>query len=191
MNDDYGFKQSVIQEVFRWDPDGKLVYIHPTIIDEVSRQVAERLRAPKTPPPVAPRGVPQFGSIDALVETIECMFDCKDGDHASHHSVYTEGRHETYPYTVLGLIALASISDAQERLRQGMYKALHKLKASCKSARPVLYWRYAKAVRVLEDVEHEMARYKIMTRIAIPEADFSVAGEMVQREGESYTVLQG
>jgi hypothetical protein len=138
-----------------------------------------------------------FGSRDNLVGHIESMFDCKDGDYFSYHSA----GEQKFPYTMLGLIAPPSIPDAQERLRQAMYTAFHKLKLTCKSARPVLYWRYGQIERIQEDsakADHHNvpveirrpARFKIRTRIAIPEADFSVVDDLVKAEGDAYGTLQ-
>jgi hypothetical protein len=152
----------------------------------------------------APRKAP-FGSIEALVLQIERMFDCKDGDHRAWHAEwdYAVRRYQDYPYMTLAAIAPASIENAAEQLRQTLYTALFKLHATCKSARPVLYWRYAKEMRIEEDscgpgsVVYEglpvtETKYKIRTRIAIPEADFKVVNELVFRNDgiNSIMVLQ-
>lgn len=126
-----------------------------------------------------------FGSAERLAEHIEHMFDCAKGDPRAYHSVWVENS-ETgscgyiqFPYTVLGLIAPDTIPEAQERLRQVIYTALFKLKVSCKSERPKLYWRRT----VEESSDPNPLRYKITIRIAIPEADFSVCDGLVLPDG--------
>ena len=141
-----------------------------------------------------PRLYAPFGSIDRLIQQVESMFDCRDGDHRAWHSVWADNAYVQHPYTILGLLAPSSIPNAQERLRQAMYTSFFKLRATCKSKRPVLYWRYGVAERIQEDVsplgDGEL-RYKIMTRIAIPEADFSVVGGMVKPDdGTPYSTLK-
>lgn len=154
--------------------------------------------ASAAPAPPRPAVYVPFGAIDKLVEQVESMFECKDGDHRAAHQVWNGSRRafDVYEYTVVGLRALASLPDAQERLRQALYTSFHKLKLTCKSARPVLYWRYSAASRVQEDVEYvdgvrelTPTKYKIMTRFAIPEADFSVIGWMAKADTAPYVVL--
>jgi hypothetical protein len=146
-----------------------------------------------------PADLTQFNSIEALVQQVELMFDCQDGDYCAYHTVHTDtpqgvGR-DVYMYTNLALIAPASASHATDRLRQMFYAGFQKLKKTCKSQRPVLYWRYAAAERIAEETEYQQAqgcepvpyRYKIRTRFAIPEADFSVVSELVHQEGTPIT----
>jgi hypothetical protein len=146
-------------------------------------------------PPFAP-----FGSVEKLVEYVERLFDCRDGDHRNAHWVYNpeRGDYDYLPYRTLGLLAPATVPDAQERLRQALGTSFHKLRLTCKSDRPVLYWRYAVQERILEDNEIatelksvEPVKYKIMTRVAIPEADFSEVGNLVKSDGTIYATLQG
>lgn len=134
-----------------------------------------------------------FGSVGALVVQIESMFDCQDGDYHAFHTVADERGVRYYQYVTIGVIAPASIPDAQEKLRQALYETFKKLRCTCKSDRPVLYWRYSKEQRILEDKEQyaiTATRYKIMTRVAIPEADFSVAERYVKLDTEGYIVLK-
>ena len=148
----------------------------------------QRFAAPRPDPEPA---VP-FGSIDKLVGQAEQVFDCKSGDYRRAHSVWT-GNSETgpggyveYVYVRLALIASATLPNAQERLRQAMYRALLKLKQTCKSSRPSLYWRYAVQERIQEETEYDNEvpmRYKISTRIAVPEADYSVVSEIISPDG--------
>jgi len=146
-------------------------------------------------PPFAP-----FGSIGKLVEYVERLFDCRDGDHRNAHAVYNpeRGDYEYRPYRTLGLLAPATVPNAPERLRQAMGTSFHKLYLTCKSDRPVLYWRYAVQERIQEDqsfgpdINPVVARqYKIMTRVAIPGANFSVVGNLLQPDGAPYATLQG
>lgn len=135
-----------------------------------------------------------FGSVAKLVEQVERMFDCKNGDYSAWHSVWnTElGKYDRYEYPVVGVITLASTSDAPEQLRQTLYTAFLKLKRTCTSERPVLYWRFAAAERIQEEVETRAevpVRYKIRTRFAIPEADFSVIEDVIKLENGWYSVL--
>jgi hypothetical protein len=139
-----------------------------------------------------------FGSTGKLVEQVESMFECKNGDHRRAHSVWDElgGFFVEYPYVVVGLLAPTAIPDAQEQLRQAMYTSFFKLRQTCKSERPVLYWRYAEQERIQEETEQAPGssvpvRYKIMTRIAIPEADYSVVEALVKPSNGPYATLQG
>jgi hypothetical protein len=131
----------------------------------------------------------RFGSIDALVAQAEEMFDCKNGDHRSHHQVWCNDDRASgyafYPYVHLALIASEAIPDAPEQLRQCLYTALSKLKATCKSERPVLYWRWVAPERIQEEStsDTEPLQFKIRTRIVIPEADFSVVDELIFQDG--------
>lgn len=150
--------------------------------------------------PVRPFVYVPFGSTAKLVAQVESMFDCRDGDYRAWHSVWSaeRGTYDDYPYAVIGLIASATIPDAQERLRQALYSTFHKLKLTCKSERPVLYWRYGAAERIQEDAEiyargtsfEKAEKYKIMTRIAIPEADFSAVAEVVKGDNYAYMELK-
>ena len=127
-----------------------------------------------------------FGSIDKLVEQAEQMFDCKNGDWRQYHTVYATDSVVEYEYVCLALIASADIPEAQEHLRQAVYTSLLKLKQTCKSRRPVLYWRYAVQERIQEEAQYDgdvPMQYKIRTRIAIPEADYSVVAAVVAPEG--------
>lgn len=117
-----------------------------------------------------------FGSKEALIAQIESMFDCCAGDPRAWHTDYPSGN--LYPYSVLG--AISSGYNAPERLRQGLYTVLFKLKKTCASERPRLYWRHA----VKESQEDN--RHKITVRIAVPEADLSVAGPWLQHEGYTF-----
>jgi hypothetical protein len=137
-----------------------------------------------------------FGSVQALVGQVERMFVCKNGDPRAFHTAWSNeppvGYREHY-YKVLALIVPTDVADAQERARQLLYTALFKLKATCKSEYPLLYWRYAEAERILEEFgnsERAGASHKISTRIAIPEADYSVVGPIVQIEGQPIVVLR-
>lgn len=221
MTDETGYV-SAGQELFRWDSAGKLVFIHPALVFEINKhvdvrmseqsilvqqltaQVAKlqtRVAALEADGPVPVRSVlyVPFGSIAKLVEQVESMFDCQDGDHRARHTLIRgDGTLAGYPYTTIGLIAPESIPDAQERLRQALYTAFHKLKLTCKSERPVLYWRYGAAERIREDAEiyargtsfEKAEKYKIMTRIAIPEADFSAVAEVVKGDNYAYMELK-
>lgn len=146
------------------------------------------LRTHPAPLPYPPVHQP-FGSVNGLVTAVEGLFDCRDGDHRAGHRVDTK----VYFYTTLGLIASAAVPDAPERLRQALYKAFQILRKTCTSKRPMLYWRYAKEERILEDAEKlntELSRYKIMTRVAIPEADFSAVAYIIKAGDGIYTVLE-
>lgn len=224
MTDEMGYV-SAGQELFRWDKDGKLVFIHPALVFELNKhievhtaeqsaliqqltvQVAElqtRVAALEADGPVLtgfgevlprPAVYVPFGSTAKLVEQVESMFDCRDGDYRAWHTqIRGDGTVQQYNYAILGIIAPDTIPDAQERLRQVLYSAFHKLKLSCKSERPVLYWRYAKTERIQEDSECSPmsgnTRYKIMTRIAIPEADFSAVAEVVKADDAPYMELK-
>lgn len=163
-----------------------------TSLEQQYAELLERL-TPKQPEIVEPalRKVP-FGSIDKLVEQVEHMFDCHNGDWRSYHTEFGLGGRTAgmYPYTVLGLLAQATVPDAQEKLRQALYTGFLKLRQTCKSERPVLYWRHAEAERIQEEsFQEESALHKIRSRIAIPEADFSVVEYMVHREGQNYAFL--
>lgn len=138
----------------------------------------------------------RFDSIAGLVGQVEKMFDCRDGYYGSYHQVGDQ----TFPYTTLGLLALVDTVDAQEHLRQALYASFVRLKKSCKSERPTLYWRYAKEMRIQEEEGNihgglhsknavASLRHKIRTRIAIPEADFSVIDTVVP-EGATYSTLR-
>jgi hypothetical protein len=238
MTDEISFRPGGY-ELFRWDKDGNLVYVHNSIQEYVDRRVeartaelanelsllasiqrtcidldrrvqtleqryAELLQTLTSAAPLEKfrvvcdplqTAVP-FGSIDNLVGHIESMFDCRDGDHRGCHQVWNveRGTFDQHEYQMLGLIAASSIPNARERLRQSVYAAFLKLKQTCKSARPVLYWRYAKEVRILEDTEYggrEQTRYKISTRVAIPEADFNAAEDIIKVERNRYRELKG
>jgi small-conductance mechanosensitive channel len=134
-----------------------------------------------------------FGSVQALVEQVERMFVCKNGDHRAFHTAWSNeapvGYREHY-YKVLALIVPIDVANAQERLRQLLYIALFKLKATCKSEHPLLYWRYAEAERISEETNATHG-YKIRMRVAIPEADYSVVGPVVQIDGQPIAVLRG
>jgi hypothetical protein len=165
-------------------------------VDTLERRYADLLLTLARAAPTLQQPPTPFGSIDKLVEQVERMFDCRDGDHRGVHQVWNTERSafDHYPYSVLGLIAPSSIPDVRERLRQEMYAAFLKLKQTCKSERPVLYWRYAKECRMLEDTEYggrEQTRHKINTRIAIPEADFNAVEDVVKTDNNSYRELKG
>lgn len=233
MTDEIGFSANS-GELYRWDKDGKLIFIHPSLVFEINKhievhmteqsvliqqltgQVAELMlrdielqtrvaaleekTSVPTPATYYVRPSMPFGSTAKLVEQVESMFDCRDGDYRAWHSVWSaeRGTYDDYPYAVIGLIASATIPDAQERLRQALYSTFHKLKLTCKSERPVLYWRYGAAERIQEDAEiyargtsfEKAEKYKIMTRIAIPEADFSAVAEVVKGDNYAYMELK-
>lgn len=227
------FGEHPIREVFRWDADGNLVHIHPTIVQGVYEQAnAHKLDIDsllasmqrtcvdlgarviklegegaslrealaqlidKKAPASAVEHAP-FGSVAKLVKTIEGMFDCRNGDPRAWHEEWVSGdQHVGYrrhQYIAFTLIAPSSMEDAQERLRQMFYTAFHRLKRTCKSPRPVLYWRYAAEERIQEELgvsERIGNSFKIRTRVAIPEADFSVVNEIVQADGMPARVLE-
>lgn len=186
-----------------------------SVLESQYAQLLARLASSSTAEPSAVNGVVAgsipaspaisavpFGSKDALVAQIEQMFNCQDGDYRSYHSVWSADGYVKHPYTTLGIITPATIPDAPERLRQAMYTSFLKLKQTCKSERPILYWRYGSIERIQEDTEkadhrnvpadiRRPERYKIMTRIAIPEADFSVIGGMTISDGDPYPALTG
>lgn len=174
----------------------KLPVTAPVQALEYSKQPADSgITITLLEPPFVP-----FGSIEKLVEYVERVFDCCEGDHRSAHAVYNiaRGDYDYFPYLTLGLLAPATIPNAQERLRQAMATSFHKLRLTCKSERPVLYWRYEVQERILEDsgIETESksvepVKYKIMTRIAVPEASYSVLGNLLKPDGGPYAVLTG
>jgi hypothetical protein len=132
-----------------------------------------------------------FGTVEKLVEHIERMFDCQNGDYRAWHTALDGGEHL---YSCIAIIAPASREDSQERLRQVIYSAFLKLKQTCKSERPVLYWRFASPERIQECAETDLERqttprHKIRTRVAIPEADFSILGGWVFKDGDTIMEL--
>lgn len=164
-------------------------------VEKLQRQYDELLERLMPKQPAVAEPVP-FGSIGKLVEQVESMFDCHDGDFRSYHTEFGLGGRTAgmFTYVSLGLLAYATVVDAPERLRQAFYTAFLKLKQTCKSERPMLYWRYAEAERIQEEQANDgllpcPVKYKIRTRIAIPEADFSVVGYLVQQEGQPYAHL--
>lgn len=203
MTDDIKFESTDSQGLTVWQRldacDRAILHLTAQVTELQQRygELLKRLSRDPAPKDVKFRPAP-FGSINNLVEQIERMFDCKDGDHRAVHMVsIVKGEVQQYPYTTVGLIAPADIPDAQERLRQAMYTSFHKLKLTCKSERPVLYWRYGQIERVQEDTEiyargtsfERAEKYKIMTRIAIPEADFSVVADVLKADDGLYATL--
>jgi hypothetical protein len=132
-----------------------------------------------------------FPSVDTLVHEIETLFDCKDGDHRSEH---TDPEGVSHPYHALALIAPADLRYGQQKLRFALYEAFVKLRASCRSSRPKLYWRYAMAQRIQEEYDAALsgagARHKIRTRVAIPEADFCLVGALSPPDGALIATLK-
>lgn len=211
MTDEVGFAPNNF-ELFRWDKDGKLVYVHPTLLEKVNELVDvrmaelvarfdalekrvdnlvkhrfEELRLVPHPCSKVP-----FGSAEKLVETIAANFHCLQGDQRSHHSVWRPGHlaYDAYPYVVLGAIAPDTIPDAQEYLRQVIWTALHKLRRTCKSGMPVLYWRRTVEESTSEPKDGKL-RHRISVRLAIPEADFSVVSELIPQVDGTYVTLKG
>lgn len=202
-------------ELFRLDCNGKLVFTHPDILALIDARIAplqeqitaltnsytelrqelRKLLDKKAPPDVGP-----FGSADALVAHIEHMFDCRDGEFGMYTTVPTldeKGKKIGWhpePYTVLAMLLGGEFPQAPEQLRQALYRVLFQLKATCKSPRPVLYWRYSKEMRIEETRKREEQSldnvFKIRTRLAIPEADFSVVGAIAQDGTKPVAVLQ-
>lgn len=254
---------SAMNELFRWDSEGKLIYVEPALLRQITESLRDeqgltvwerldgcdralvqltsqvtvlqqqyaqmqndlslmaslqrtaiaheakiealqkQLASSSTVEPPAVNGavagsIPAspatpLGTIDALVERVEKMFDCRNGYFGSYHQVGDQ----IFPYTTVGLLATATIPFAQDHLRQALYTSFLMLKRSCKSERPMLYWRYAKAMRIQEDTAGVVGaaspfpvQYKIMTRIAIPEADFSVIDRVVKAEYAPYVSLR-
>jgi hypothetical protein len=130
-------------------------------------------------------------SLADVVNEVEQLFDCQDGEYGPSHRLFgdTVPNGPAYPYIALGLIATNSTPDAQEYLRLAMLASFRMLHKTCKSTRPVLYWRFAKEVRIQEETEKGGQKYKIRTRIAIPEADYYVVGWAVKLEAEPYKVV--
>lgn len=147
--------------------------------------VQKRLKRLEPTEIVVPK-VASFGSVEALVKQVEVMFDCRDGDHRAYYTEYNEATGECshYNYVVLGITAAGE--DAPEKLRQELYTALFKLKQSCPSERPVLFWRHAVQERIQEERGVGTDLHKIRVRVAIPGADFSVIGPVLAKEGESF-----
>lgn len=168
-----------------------LASVQRTLIEHEAR--IENLEAEEKPMlsgvDQSPHAFVPFGSIDKLVQQVEKMFECKNGDYHQEHSAWNEsiGDFDLFPYVTLSLMASSAMGDAQERLRQSLYTAFVKLETTCKFDKPVLYWRYGVEGRIREEAERgppgHTLRHKIRTRIAIPEADFSVVGDMVHQDG--------
>lgn len=159
----------------------------------VERSPVKGVDAGSSPASPATLAVP-FGSVGKLAEQVERIFDCKQGDFRAYHSVWDEELtgYREFSYSTFVVIAPASMLESQERLRQVIYTALFKLKQTCKSERPVLYWRFAKEERIQEEEgrsDRVGASHKIYTRLAIPEADFSVVEGITCKEGEPAMIL--
>lgn len=148
----------------------------------------ERPRPVPNSMPFTPSTVP-FGSVAKLVESIERLFVCKEGDHRHFHTAYgSDGGVSYHGYQVLG--ALTGGPDAQERLRQELYTAFLKIKEAHPSEHPVLYWRYAAQERIQEEHAEGTDVYRIRVRIAIPGADYSVVGPILATDGQPFVTLK-
>ena len=148
----------------------------------------ERPRPVPNSMPYTPSTV-TFGSVDKLVESVEQLFYCKNGDHRFFHTEYgTDGSVSHYQYEVFGLIA--SGPTAQERLRQELYTAFRKIVEAHFSERPTLFWRHATEERIQEERAEGTDVYKIRARVAIPGADFSVVGPILHQEGQPFVALK-
>lgn len=126
-----------------------------------------------------------FPATQELVRLVEDMFDCRDGK----HSAWLEVDGTIYYYMTLAAIVSSDPRvDPQAILRQVLYDAFVKLRSTCKTPRPKLYWRFAEQERIQEEkeggfFESSVYNYKIRTRVAIPEADFTVLGALVHPDG--------
>lgn len=148
----------------------------------------ERPRPVPNSMPFTPSTVP-FGSIEKLVESIERLFNCRDGDYRAYHTAYgSDGGVSYHPYQVFG--ALSAGPTAQERLRQELYTAFLKIHEAHPSEHPVLYWRHAAQQRIQEEHAEGTDVYKIRVRIAIPGADYSVIGPILATDGQPYVTLK-
>lgn len=125
----------------------------------------------------------QFPTLDSLVDAIERLFDCRDGFHGPYALPTGE---EQLRYRVLG--AITSTKTAED-LRRALYYDLLNLYGSCNHspAKPILYWRFAKEQRISEEFEI-LDRRKIRTRVAIPEANWSVC-KFIVPEMANYPVI--
>lgn len=134
--------------------------------------------------------VMEFPTLESLVDAVEKLFDCRDGVYGSF-AVEDGKRQDGYYYRTLCIITDTS-TQPETRLRQQLYTDLLDVYATCASAlegtgkKPILYWRFAKQVRITEEMEkpNRYVRYKIRTRIAVPEADWSRC-DSLKTEGEA------
>jgi hypothetical protein len=112
---------------------------------------------------------------EELVMEIEKLFDCRDGDYRSFHTVRGENVCDFLPYYSFGFLGKGSTTF--EDLRQALLDQFKELRLEYG---PILYWRYAKEERIQEDTQE--AAIKIMTRVAIPGIDH----RLFSLEGRSY-----
>lgn len=112
-------------------------------------------------------------TIPDLVERIEQLFDCRDGPYQS----YVVHAGLPYSYVTLGWLGVTDKQHTDEyvifRLREALFGQFYDLAAPfAGKPKPVLYWRYAAALRIGEESSKRRKYYthKIRTRVAIPEA---------------------
>lgn len=106
-------------------------------------------------------------TVDALIEAIEGIFDCRQGDPGRYVFLEDESKYtDPFQYKTIMYMARGRSPHRPKLLRLMLWNdfiALHKLAGGGK---PVLYWRHAPPAVITEEVQRGVVF--IRARIAIP-----------------------